>query len=105
MAYSFRSSISILIIAIFFVIVFFKLLFLQIVEGDKYKRISQNNFLREAIIPSPRGTIYDRNGVKISYSRPMVNLYIKNSSKEKGLQLISKYYLEVEPSINYLVQT
>ncbi len=90
MAYSFRSSISILIIAIFFVIVFFKLLFLQIVEGDKYKRISQNNFLREAIIPSPRGTIYDRNGVKISYSRPMVNLYIKNSSKEKGLQLISK---------------
>ena len=90
MAYSFRSSISILIIAIFFVIVFLKLLFLQIVEGDKYKRISQNNFLREAIIPSPRGTIYDRNGVKISYSRPMVNLYFKNSSKEKGLELISK---------------
>ena len=50
MAYSFRSSISILIIAIFFfVIVFLKLLFLQIVEGDKYKRISQNNFLEKQL--------------------------------------------------------
>ena len=44
-------------------------------------------FLREAIIPSPRGTIYDRNGVKISYSRPMVNLYAKNIVKRKRLDL------------------
>ena len=90
MASSFRSNISILIVVFFFLIVFFKLSFLQIIEGDRYERISQNNFLREAIIPSPRGTIYDRNGVKISYSRPMVNLYLKNISREKNLELISK---------------
>ena len=82
MARSTQSNISILIISIFFLIGLFKLFHLQIFNGEKYKNISKNNFLREATVPSARGIIYDRNGTKISYSKPIVSLYIKSNSIE-----------------------
>ena len=92
MAKSIRSNISILIVAVFFIIALFKLFHLQIIDGNRYELLSRNNFLREAIIPSPRGTIYDRNGIRISYSRPMVNLFAKNISEDNYLDLLKDLY-------------
>ena len=77
----------------FFIIALFKLFHLQIIDGNRYELLSRNNFLREAIIPSPRGTIYDRNGIRISYSRPMVNLFAKNISEDNYLDLLKDYMI------------
>ncbi|MGB0757664.1 MAG: penicillin-binding protein 2 [Patescibacteria group bacterium] len=43
---------------------------LQIVEGAEYRSESEGNRVRTQIIPSPRGTIYDRNGIPLVKNDP-----------------------------------
>jgi penicillin-binding protein 2 len=43
---------------------------LQILEREKYYRLSEQNRIRQTAIPAPRGTIYDRNGIEIANTRP-----------------------------------
>ena len=101
MAKSTRSNLSILIVVIFFLVIIFRLFYLQIIKGEQYKEISRKNFIREAIIPSPRGLILDRNGKQIAYSRPVVNLYIKNTDKLKLNEIKNNLssYIKLEPSL------
>ncbi|UCD18933.1 MAG: penicillin-binding protein 2 [candidate division WOR-3 bacterium] len=43
---------------------------LQIVEGKKYSRLSEENRIRRIFNPAPRGRILDRNGVEVANTRP-----------------------------------
>ena len=106
MAKSTRSNLSILIVAIFFLVIIFRLFHLQIIKGEYYQEISRKNFIREAIIPSPRGLILDRNGKQIAYSRPVVNLYIKNADKSKFNEIKNNLsnYIKLEPSLKLMNQ-
>ena len=80
-----RKNFSILVVLIFVVIVIFRLAYLQVVQGSKYHQISKNNFLKEVLVPSPRGEILDRFGRKIAISKPIINLYMKvNVEEESG---------------------
>ena len=100
MAKSTRSNLSILIVTIFFLVIISRLFYLQIIKGEQYQEISRKNFIREAIIPSPRGLILDRNGKQIAYSRPVVNLYVKNANDLKFNEIKNNLsnYLELDPS-------
>lgn len=65
------SSRYLLYIFIFFVLIFFsflvlKLFQLTIVKGDYYRRLSEQNRIRELIVEPKRGTIIDRNGLVIA---------------------------------------
>ncbi len=44
---------------------------LQIVEGTTYRAKADNNRIRKAAIPPPRGIIYDRNGVIVGANAPI----------------------------------
>ena len=79
-----RKNFSILIVLVFVAIILSRLVFLQIIQGERYHRISKNNFLKEVLVPSPRGDILDRFGRKIAISKPVINLYMKvNVSEEE----------------------
>ncbi|UCC11534.1 MAG: penicillin-binding protein 2 [candidate division WOR-3 bacterium] len=43
---------------------------LQIIEGAKYNRLSENNRIRQKSVAAPRGKIFDRYGVEIANTRP-----------------------------------
>lgn len=51
-----------------------RLWFLQIHQGDKYGRLSENNRIRMQEIAAPRGNILDRNGKIIITNRPCFNV-------------------------------
>jgi len=87
MAKSERPSLSILIVSVLLGLIIFRLFFIQIIHGDEYSKISNNNFLKEIIVPSPRGSILDRFGKEIAVSRAVVNLYYKNNSNDDLLKL------------------
>lgn len=53
-----------------------KLWFLQIIKGDEFRRVSENNRIRLEIIPPYRGEIYDRNGTLMADNRPSFNLCV-----------------------------
>jgi len=43
---------------------------LQILEGDKYSRLSEENRIRQKLNPAPRGRILDHRGLEIANTRP-----------------------------------
>jgi Cell division protein FtsI/penicillin-binding protein 2 len=73
-------------ILIVFVFLGGKLLGLQVVSGDTYKEISEENRLSRTIIFSDRGVIYDRNGVPIAY----------NSTRDEQDEFAKREYADIE---------
>jgi len=53
-----------------------RLFYLQVVEGDEYRRLSENNCIRLQTIGAPRGVIFDRNGELLVDNRPSFTLKI-----------------------------
>jgi penicillin-binding protein 2 len=58
-----------LTIGIFLIIIIFSFK-LQIFEGKKYYRLSEENRIKKKYITAPRGNIYDRHGKEIANTRP-----------------------------------
>ena len=59
-----------------FVLLLFRLFYLQVIQGQEYKRLSENNCIRLQSISPSRGLIFDRNGFLLVDNRPSFNLYI-----------------------------
>ena len=53
-----------------------RLIYLQIMEGQEYRRLSLNNSIRLQSIDAPRGLIFDRHGNLLVDNRPSFDLYI-----------------------------
>ncbi|HHT84888.1 MAG: penicillin-binding protein 2 [Bacillota bacterium] len=58
-----------------FLIVIGQLFNLQIVQGEKYRSLSKENYLRITPIPAPRGEILDRDGELLVTSRPAFTVF------------------------------
>ncbi len=65
-----------------FVMLFIRLIYLQAIMGDEFRRLSLNNSIRLQNIDPPRGRIYDRNGDLLVDNRPSfdVNITIKDAA-------------------------
>ncbi len=59
-----------------FSILLARLVFLQVVEGEKYRRLSENNCVRLKSIKASRGLIYDSKGELLVDNRPSFDLKI-----------------------------
>jgi penicillin-binding protein 2 len=53
-----------------FVVLLVRLLYLQVVLGEDYYRLSMNNSIRLQTVDPPRGLILDRNGTKLAENQP-----------------------------------
>jgi penicillin-binding protein 2 len=60
-----------------FGLIFVRLWYLQILKGDYFKNLSENNRIRIQEIDAPRGLLYDRNGISLVDGYPSfdVSLY------------------------------
>lgn len=78
---------SYIIIGIF-LILGFRLWQLQVLDSDKYKRLSEDNRLRILKTPAPRGIIYDRNGIPLVKNIPFFSVSI-TTDNPKGIDIDS----------------
>ena len=53
-----------------FCVLFFRLWALQVISGERYLEVANNNQVRTFRAPAPRGSILDRNGVVLVSNRP-----------------------------------
>ena len=67
---------AIIIIGSCFILLLVRLIYLQIVEHDKFSALSNNNQMRVIPIDPPRGLIFDRNGVLLAENTPIYSLEI-----------------------------
>lgn len=59
-----------------FVLLFLRLIYLQLIKGEEYRRLSQTNCIRLKSIKSSRGLIYDRSKNLLVDNRPAFDLNI-----------------------------
>lgn len=77
-----------------FAFLLLRLFYLQILEGENFRRLSENNCIRLQSIDPPRGLIFDRNGQLLVDNRPSYDLSIvvKDAKPlETSLQHLSEY--------------
>lgn len=84
---------------------------LMIVEGNKYREISEEKRLKDIHIPASRGNIYDRNGKLLAGSRSMFTCsFIKDELMDLDNNMRNElfkrlFYLLEEDGVNYLANT
>lgn len=71
-----RINLAMLVVVIAFLILLSRLYYLQLVEGDNYRKLSENNCIRKRTSTSPRGLVFDRNGIQLVDNRPSFDLQI-----------------------------
>lgn len=71
-----RLSGVVLVISAAFVLLIVRLLYLQIIEGSEYRRLSEINSIRLQSIDAPRGLIFDHHGKLLVDNRPSFDLFI-----------------------------
>ena len=64
------------ILVVGFLALWMRLWYLQILKGEDFKGLSENNRVRMVSLPSYRGKIFDRNGETLVSIRPSYNLYL-----------------------------
>ena len=67
---------AVIIVGSCFAILLFRLIYLQVVQHDKFLTLANNNQMRIVPIDSPRGLIFDRNGVLLAENAPVYSLEI-----------------------------
>jgi len=68
-----------------------RLYVLQVVRGERYAEIAENQRRRHLPIPASRGVIFDREGRVIVDSRPIYNVILSREDvKDKSLEALSK---------------
>lgn len=58
------------IITAIIILLILRMAWLQIFQGTQYKKIAEENRIRQIVAQAPRGTIYDRNGAILVSNRP-----------------------------------
>ncbi|MDM8542303.1 penicillin-binding protein 2 [Desulfococcaceae bacterium HSG9] len=72
------------------VVLFVRLFYLQVMQGDEFRRLSKTNRIRLQNIEPSRGIIFDRKGVVLVDNRPSFNLYIILKDAEPVNQTLKK---------------
>jgi penicillin-binding protein 2 len=67
---------TMLVVLLAFAILMIRLLYLQVVEGKEYRRLSEINSIRLHDIDAPRGLVFDRYHHMLVDNRPSFNLHI-----------------------------
>ncbi len=71
-----RISVGTYIIVFLFIVFILRLWDLQIIKGEKYKEIAEQNRLRMVEILAPRGLIYDRNNIALVRNIPSFDISV-----------------------------
>ena len=65
-----RIRVMALLVAAVMAVLLLRLVWLQLYQGPQYKKIAEENRIRQIADPAPRGIIYDRNGAAVVSNRP-----------------------------------
>jgi penicillin-binding protein 2 len=80
-------NIYIFIVALVFIILIIRLFILTVVMGNYYRRLADNNRIKEVVIEAPRGSIFDRKGNLI-----VENLKPNYQQKKDRIDSLRIYY-------------
>ena len=92
----------ILCVVVAFAVLFMRLFYLQIMKGEEFMRLSENNSIRLESIVASRGLIYDRHGLLLVDNRPSFDLSIIPRDAKPLDQTLKKLALHLNISLEGL---
>ena len=102
-----RTQLLVTAVAIVFLLLFGRLFFLQIVEGERFTYLSENNRIRLKKVPGTRGMVFDRRGQLLVDSRPSFDLLFvpeDTSDPEQTLSQLARFLGREEGELLDLLQ-
>ncbi len=84
-----RDTFVVIICLVFFLLVG-QLVNLQVIWGERYRRLSTENYMRITPIPAPRGNILGRNGEPLVTSRPSFTVFYWYLDAEKAADTLPR---------------
>jgi penicillin-binding protein 2 len=97
---------GVIICALFaFVVLLIRLIYLQVVMGDEYRRLSLNNSIRLQSIDPPRGRLYDRYSNLLVDNRPSFDVHITLKDARPLNQTLEKLSLFLQTPAEKLLST
>jgi penicillin-binding protein 2 len=103
-----RFQVVVYLVVSVFVVLLLRLWFLQIIKGESYRHLSENNRIRLEDVPPTRGIIYDRNGRILVDNRPAFKLALVPADVRDMQHILGKLgrILQVEePELEEKVQS
>ena len=98
--HSTRDIFLLICLAVFVFLIFVRVFYLQVLQGSKYRYLSNSNRIRTVIVHAPRGIIFDRNGVPLVFNIPgfreQVNGKTIQIEQKDALALIAKGKKDLE---------
>ena len=89
--------VALIVVVIF---LFLRLFYLQILQGPRFRYLSNNNRIRTIIVHAPRGVIFDRNGIPLVFNIPGFRETINGKTVQvegkEALSLIAKGKKDLE---------
>ncbi len=83
-----------IILIISLVILFIRLFYLQVVNGQEYRLLSDTNRTRTTTIYAPRGIIFDTNGKPLVFNTPGFRKFVNNKAElldaNTGIELLAQ---------------
>ncbi len=71
------------VLIVFFTIIFLRLWFLQVMAHSQYKKLAEENRLREVTLDVIRGEIFDRKGKPLAINQPSIGIYLMPDAKKE----------------------
>src|SRR5581483_8110911 len=89
-----RTQLLVALVCLVFVFLFGRLLYLQVLDGERYTYLSENNRIRLKKVPGTRGMVRDRRGQLMVDSRPSFDLLFvpeDSDQPEQTLRSLARY--------------
>ncbi len=87
-----KIRVFVILVVLCFIMLWTRVWFLQILKGEGFRDLSENNRVRMVSLPAYRGKVVDRNGETLVSIRPSFNLYITPEDTQ-----------DIEQTLQYLV--
>ena len=88
-----------------FVVLLIRLIYLQVVMGEEYRRLSLNNSIRLQSIDPPRGRLYDRYSNLLVDNRPSFDVHITLKDARPLQQTLEKLSVHLQTPAEKLLST
>src|SRR5215813_10131702 len=79
-----RIALAVGVVFLAFMLVGSRLWYLQVVQGDEMRSLSENNRIRLVRVPAARGVVYDRNGDLLIDNRPSFDaIFVPEDARDR----------------------
>lgn len=83
-----RSKVLLVFLAIAFSVLVVRLWYLQVIRGNEFQRLSENNRIRIRENPADRGIVFDRKGRILAENRPSFEVYLVPEDLRENLEVV-----------------